>query len=83
MEIGTLNQRITILEHRTVMDEIGAQAAFLCRQAYFCPDFGKDNCYSVFADLCRKCEFSKMVLTNAIFDCIMKSGYRFSSIELC
>ena len=23
MEIGTLNQRITILEHRTVMDEIG------------------------------------------------------------
>ena len=23
MEIGTLNQRITILEHRTVIDEIG------------------------------------------------------------
>ena len=23
MEIGTLNQRITILEHRTVVDEIG------------------------------------------------------------
>ena len=27
MEIGTLNQRITILEHRTVIDEIGNHTA--------------------------------------------------------
>ena len=33
MEIGKLNQRITILEHRTVIDEIGEPLIHLLRNA--------------------------------------------------